>query len=200
MLILASDHWRKINGINFSQYKTFTNILNIWVWTSSNKFWSMVNTIIELHSISLITVTDYLSSEKRIAIHTVIVKQVLRYVSNREVSVSLQPYRLALIFLSLVPCVMVKKCGIKFIKIWQRYWSYNAQPCLLMEWRNYEISDMLKTVYPLKTTFCRGIKISLIKSESLGCKQFTGNKSRRQKLGWISYLEEWWFKQLPLLY
>ena len=53
MLILASVHWRKINGINFSHYKTFTNILNIWLWTISNKLWSMVNTIVERHSIIL---------------------------------------------------------------------------------------------------------------------------------------------------
>ena len=79
MLILASVHWRKINGINFSHYKTFTNILNIWLWTISNKLWSMVNTIVDLHSIILMQLLIISS-----------LKSVSRYVSYREASIAIR--------------------------------------------------------------------------------------------------------------
>ena len=71
MIILASVHWRKINGINFSHYETFTNtcicILKIWLnhFKQNLKFG-------EHHSwtplYNLHAVTDYLKSEKRIVI------------------------------------------------------------------------------------------------------------------------------------
>ena len=74
MIILASVHWRKINGINFSHYETFTNtctcILKIWLnhFKQTLKFG-------EYHSWTLLynphAVTDYLESEKRIAIRII---------------------------------------------------------------------------------------------------------------------------------
>ena len=76
MLIIASVHWRKINGINFSHYEIFTNILKIW--TISNKLWSMVNTgsiiLMQLLIISsLKSVSWYVSyREASIAIHIVL--------------------------------------------------------------------------------------------------------------------------------
>ena len=78
MLILASVHWRKINGINFSQYKTYTNILNIWLWTISNKLLSMVNTIVELHGLSLMQLLIISS-----------LTSVSRYVSYCEASIAI---------------------------------------------------------------------------------------------------------------
>ena len=56
MIILAYVHWRKINGINFSHYETFTNTCKCilkYDWTISNKLWSLVNTIVEHHCIIL---------------------------------------------------------------------------------------------------------------------------------------------------
>ena len=51
MLILGSFHWRK-KIVNFLHYETFTNmILWLWLWTVSNKLWSMVSTLVDHHSI-----------------------------------------------------------------------------------------------------------------------------------------------------
>ena len=49
-------------------------------WTISNKLWSLVNTIVEHHCIILMQLLIISS-----------LKKVSRYVSYREVSVSLQP-------------------------------------------------------------------------------------------------------------
>ena len=51
----------------------------------------MVNTIVELHSIILMQL-PIISSLKSVLRYYRILKQVSRYVSYREVSVSLQPY------------------------------------------------------------------------------------------------------------
>ena len=75
--ILGSFHWRK--GINFSHYETFTNmILRLWLWNISNKFWSMVNNLVDHHSIILVQLLIILS-----------LKSVLWYELYHEASITI---------------------------------------------------------------------------------------------------------------
>ena len=74
MIILASVHWRKINGINFSHYETFTNTCTciLKIWLNHNK---LTLKFAEHHSWTPLynphAVTDYLKSEKCIVIRIV---------------------------------------------------------------------------------------------------------------------------------
>ena len=77
MIILASAHWRKINGINFSHYETYKYMymyIKKYDWTISNKLWSLVNTIVE-HCIILMQLLIISS-----------LKSISRYVSYHEAS------------------------------------------------------------------------------------------------------------------
>ena len=93
MLILGFFHWRKKKGINFSKWHIRTTWLFtlwnfykydiksywLWLWTISNKFWSLVSILVDHNSIILMHILIISS-----------LKSVSRYVSYRETSIAIR--------------------------------------------------------------------------------------------------------------